>query len=182
MKFCAIPEFHKQARTEPPLRDSLDENQQSDRTAPCWRSERPRRGTSLPSPPSISEVGARGLASRAGARQQCVRHARFAQLEAAVASAALGEWGGPVSNARSSRSSSSGRSLALRKRSVVESFACPRKSRTNTASVVLAMRLPAECRSPCRRNGRSSAAAQARLYLRRSADASIRRPHRLQRT
>jgi hypothetical protein len=28
MKFCAIPEFHKQARTEPPLRDSLDELQQ----------------------------------------------------------------------------------------------------------------------------------------------------------
>jgi len=46
-------------------------------------------------------------------------------------------------NAFSRRLSSSGRSLALRWRSVVASFEWPRKSRTNTASEVRATRLPA---------------------------------------
>src|SRR5947209_9247828 len=66
-------------------------------------------------------------------------------------------------NAASRRSSSSGRAFALTYRSVVASFECPRKSRTNTASEVRATRLPAAWRRPCSRTGRRPAAAHPLL-------------------
>jgi hypothetical protein len=57
-------------------------------------------------------------------------------------------------DASSSLLSSSARSFALKQRSVAASFACPRKSRTRTASEVRAMRQPAACPRLCSRTGR----------------------------